>query len=68
MLLWCVRVILSLRTSLSAADVSAQALTGPEFLARSSYGPYFLYASFTAFACIVTFFTMKETRGASLET
>lgn len=46
----------------------AQALTAPAFLARSSYGPYMLYGACTAFATVVAYFTMFETRGHSLET
>lgn len=45
-----------------------QALTAPAFLAKSSYGPYMLYGACTAFATIVAYFTMFETRGKSLET
>ncbi|ORY89284.1 general substrate transporter [Leucosporidium creatinivorum] len=44
------------------------ALTAPEFLARSAYGPYFLYGAFTTFATFVAYIYMFETKGHSLET
>ncbi|KAM0756661.1 general substrate transporter [Meredithblackwellia eburnea MCA 4105] len=43
------------------------ALTGPGFLARSAYGPYFTYGSCTFFATFVAYLYMPETMGKSLE-
>ncbi|KAI1358503.1 hypothetical protein F5Y08DRAFT_321663 [Xylaria arbuscula] len=39
----------------------------PIFLARSLFGPYFLFAGLTAFTLIVLFLYMPETRERSLE-
>ncbi|GAA5990957.1 hypothetical protein JCM11641_007446 [Rhodosporidiobolus odoratus] len=45
----------------------AVALSGPVFLEKSSYGPYFFYAAFTAAGTLFAFFFMVETKGKSLE-
>jgi hypothetical protein len=39
----------------------------PIFLARSSYGAYFLFGGLTILTVIVLFIFMQETRGLSLE-
>ncbi|KAL8280206.1 hypothetical protein RQP46_007320 [Phenoliferia psychrophenolica] len=44
------------------------AVTGPGFLARSAYGPYFTYGSCTLFATVVAYLYMPETIGKTLET
>lgn len=43
------------------------AVTGPLFLAESSFGPYFLYGAFTAFGTFVAYIYMPEVNGISLE-
>ncbi|KAM0791305.1 hypothetical protein ACM66B_005777 [Microbotryomycetes sp. NB124-2] len=43
------------------------ALTAPQFLAKSSWGPYMTYGAFSAASTLVAFFFMFETRGRSLE-
>ncbi|SCV70731.1 BQ2448_3493 [Microbotryum intermedium] len=44
------------------------ALTSPAFLAKSPFGPYFLYGGLSAFATAVAYIYMQETIGKSLET
>ncbi|BGP37168.1 hypothetical protein JCM10450v2_001074 [Rhodotorula kratochvilovae] len=44
------------------------ALTGPAFLARSAYAPYFTYGACTIVGTVLAFFLMPETLGHSLET
>ncbi|KZP07920.1 general substrate transporter [Athelia psychrophila] len=44
------------------------ALTSPAFLAKSPYGPYFMYGSLVAAGTLVAFVYMPETQGRSLET
>ncbi|KAF7973596.1 hypothetical protein HWV62_14894 [Athelia sp. TMB] len=44
------------------------ALTSPAFLAKSSFGPYFMYGSLVAVGTLVAFVYMPETIGRSLET
>lgn len=43
------------------------ALTTPIFLARSSYGAYFLFGGLSLFTVIVLAILMPETKGQSLE-
>ncbi|KAF7973733.1 hypothetical protein HWV62_14302 [Athelia sp. TMB] len=43
------------------------ALTSPAFLAKSAYGPYFMYGSLVAAGTLVAFVYMPETMGHSLE-
>ncbi|KAK4054522.1 hypothetical protein OIV83_001016 [Microbotryomycetes sp. JL201] len=43
------------------------ALTAPQFLARSSWGPYMTYGAFSALSTLIAFLFMFETKGRSLE-
>ncbi|KAM0754822.1 general substrate transporter [Meredithblackwellia eburnea MCA 4105] len=43
------------------------ALTSPAFLAKSSYGPYYLYGGLMAFGTAIAFLYMPETIGKTLE-
>ncbi|GAA6060934.1 hypothetical protein JCM10212_003842 [Sporobolomyces blumeae] len=43
------------------------AVSGPAFLASSSYGPYFAYGGFTLCGCAFGYFFMPEVMGKSLE-
>ncbi|GAA6030128.1 hypothetical protein JCM8097_009275 [Rhodosporidiobolus ruineniae] len=43
------------------------AVSGPVFLARSSYGPYFTYGAFTLAGTLFAYFFQVETKGQSLE-
>ena len=43
------------------------AFATPIFLAKSSYGPYFLFGSFALITALVLFVIQPETRGVSLE-
>lgn len=52
---------------LNQASNFVVAVTGPLFIATSSYAPFITYASFTAFATAVAYFYMPETVGKSLE-
>ncbi|GAA5957517.1 hypothetical protein JCM10213_003909 [Rhodosporidiobolus nylandii] len=45
----------------------AVAVSGPFFLAQSSYGPYFCYGGFTALGVVFAFFFMPEVLGKTLE-
>ncbi|GAA5828870.1 hypothetical protein JCM11251_005903 [Rhodosporidiobolus azoricus] len=45
----------------------AVAVSGPFFLDKSSYGPYFTYGGFTALGVIFAFLFMPEVMGKSLE-
>ncbi|GAA6028186.1 hypothetical protein JCM8097_006904 [Rhodosporidiobolus ruineniae] len=45
----------------------AVALSGPYFLAQSSYGPYFCYGGFSALGTIFGYFYMPEVIGKTLE-
>ncbi|GAA5896003.1 hypothetical protein JCM6882_005583 [Rhodosporidiobolus microsporus] len=45
----------------------AVAVSGPFFLDKSSYGPYFTYGGFTALGVLFGFFFMPEVMGKTLE-